>query len=71
MAGFLDFVLGTAMKAAKSTPLGAVAGAVVGEEKKKRRRRRLITAGQLRDLAAIKDVLGKTAAANALTLLRR
>lgn len=74
MAGFLDFVLGTAARSIRATPLGAVASSVAeaaGEQKKHRRRRRIITASQLRDLAAIKDVLGKTAAAQALTLLRR
>jgi len=37
-----------------------------GPRRKSRRRRRRLTAGQLQELAMIKNTLGKTAAANAL-----
>lgn len=58
--------LGGAGKALGVSPLGAIGG----EDKPKRRRRRLVTASQLRDLVAIKEILGRTAAATALSLLR-
>lgn len=37
-----------------------------GARRKSRRKRRRLTAGQLQELAMIKNTLGKTAAANAL-----
>lgn len=49
--------------------LGARAGAVPGQFRR-RRRRALLTNRELADLTAIKNILGKTAAAEALSLLR-
>lgn len=43
----------------------------LGPRGRRRRRRSLVTASQLRDLTAIKNILGKTAAAEAMHLLVR
>ena len=61
LAGLIPSVLGLAGKAAKT-----VTGAKAAPGGRRRRRRARLTPGEMQELATIKTILGKTAAANAL-----
>lgn len=67
LAGLLPSILGAVGGGGGGGMLGAVAKRVgLPTARKRRRSRRRLTATELQELAQIKSILGKTAAANAL-----
>lgn len=63
MAFLLPSILGLAGSAAKAV---TGKGGILGGAKKKHRRKSRLTAGDITELTMIKNILGRTAAANAL-----